>query len=167
MSTDKLGLFNSVWPSDAFNLPWGNQTLHSWQETVFHDFASVYFGRGICQSPVVILEFQASYLPWECENPQVNLTLEFSLGGSMQWLNVCLRHKACIWEHRSRYAIRQKIAWNHWFWIWIRPLTFLETDSHQYDEFSEFSTWSLSIEFQTDEWCLYTWIPFGVQLNKH
>ena len=21
MSTDKLGLFNSVWPSDAFNLP--------------------------------------------------------------------------------------------------------------------------------------------------
>ena len=24
MSTDKLGLFNSVWPSDAFNLPWGN-----------------------------------------------------------------------------------------------------------------------------------------------
>ena len=41
MSTDKLGLFNSVWPSDAFNLPWGNQTLHSWQETVFHDFASV------------------------------------------------------------------------------------------------------------------------------
>ena len=63
MSTDKLGLFNSVWPSDAFNLPWGNQTLHSWQETVFHDFASVYFGRGICQSPVVILEFQASISP--------------------------------------------------------------------------------------------------------
>ena len=24
MSTDKLGLFNSVWPSDAFNLPWDN-----------------------------------------------------------------------------------------------------------------------------------------------
>ena len=27
MSTDILGLFYSVWPSDAFKLPWGNQTL--------------------------------------------------------------------------------------------------------------------------------------------
>ena len=52
--------------------------------TVFYDFASVYFGRVFCQSPVVILEFQASYLPWECENPQVNLTLEFSQSGSLQ-----------------------------------------------------------------------------------
>ena len=52
--------------------------------TVFYDFASVYFGRVFCQSPVVILEFQASYLPGECENPQLNLTLEFSQSGSLQ-----------------------------------------------------------------------------------
>ena len=62
--------------------------------TVFYDFASVYFGRVFCQSPVVILEFQASYLPGECENPQLNLTLEFSQSGSLQWLKVCLWHKA-------------------------------------------------------------------------
>ena len=129
MSTDKLGPFNSVWPSDAFNLPWGNQTLHSWQETVFHDFASVYFGRGICQSPVVILEFQASYLPLGVRES----TSEFDSWIQPRWLIAMIECVSPTQSVHLRESIPvcypAKIAWIHWVWTWIWPLTTLETDS--------------------------------------
>ena len=85
MSTDKLGLFKlgmaEVMPS----------IYHEVIRLCIHEKRPSFMTSQVCISAVgsvkvrsVILEFQASYLPWECENPQVNLTLEFSHGGSLQ-----------------------------------------------------------------------------------